>query len=107
MVVFILNKEGKYIGMVIEGDLLWYMKNVEGKIIFENVLKFLFKDVFFCFDIKLVFIDVNMEDLINFVKVQNFVFVVDDMECFIGIVWCSQIIEYCEGIVFKEFMKVK
>jgi CBS domain-containing protein len=103
----ILNKEGKYIGTVTEGDLLWYMKNSEGKISFENASKFLLKDVPLRLDIKPVSIEANMEDLINLAKVQNFVPVVDDMERFIGIVRRSQIIEYCEGIVAKESMKVK
>lgn len=103
----ILNKEGKYIGTVTEGDLLWYMKNAEGKITFENASKFLLKDVPLRLDIKPVSIDANMEDLINLAKVQNFVPVVDDMERFIGIVRRSQIIEYCEGIVAKESVKAK
>ncbi|WP_440114953.1 CBS domain-containing protein [Paenibacillus sp. QZ-Y1] len=103
----ILNKEGKYIGTVTEGDLLWYMKNAEGKITFENASKFLLKDVPLRLDIKPVSINANMEDLINLAKVQNFVPVVDDMERFIGIVRRSQIIEYCEGIVAKESIKVK
>ncbi|CAI6079600.1 hypothetical protein PAECIP112173_02687 [Paenibacillus sp. JJ-100] len=103
----ILNKEGKYIGTVTEGDLLWYMKNSEGKITFENASKFLLKDVPLRLDMKPVSIDANMEDLINLAKVQNFVPVVDDMERFIGIVRRSQIIEYCEGIVAKESMKAR
>lgn len=103
----ILNKEGKYIGTVTEGDLLWYMKNAEGKISFENASKFLLKDVPLRLDIKPVSIDANMEDLINLAKVQNFVPVVDDMDRFIGIVRRSQIIEYCEGIVAKESIKAK
>jgi CBS domain-containing protein len=98
----ILDKEGRYTGTVTEGDLLWHMKDSEGKITFENASKFMLKDVPLRVSMKPVSIDANMEDLINLAKVQNFVPVVDDMERFIGIVRRSQIIEYCEKFVSKE-----
>lgn len=101
----VLDKNGQYAGTVTEGDLLWYMKNSEGKITFENASKFLLKDVPFRMDIKPVSIDARMEDLIKLAKVQNFVPVVDDMNRFIGIVRRSLIIEYCERIVAKETME--
>ncbi|CAM3075527.1 CBS domain-containing protein [Paenibacillus sediminis] len=98
----ILDKEGQYAGTVTEGDLLWYMKNSNGQVNFENASKFLLKEVPLKMDIKPVSIEANMEDLINLVKVQNFVPVVDDMNRFIGIVRRSQIIEYCEKFVSRE-----
>ncbi|AET58232.1 hypothetical protein HPL003_07345 [Paenibacillus terrae HPL-003] len=98
----ILDKEGRYTGTVTEGDLLWHMKESEGKITFENASKVMLKDVPLRVSIKPVSIDANMEDLINLAKVQNFVPVVDDMERFIGIVRRSQIIEYCEKFVSRE-----
>ncbi len=94
-----LNKDGGYAGTVTEGDLLWFMKNSEGKVTFENASKFLMSDVPLQKDNKPVSIDANMEDLINLAKVQNFVPVVDDINRFIGIVRRSQIIEYCEQFV--------
>ncbi|WP_106769607.1 CBS domain-containing protein [Paenibacillus faecalis] len=98
----ILDKDGQYAGTVTEGDLLWHMKNSNGKITFENASKFLLKDVPLCMNIKPVSIEAKMEDLINLAKVQNFVPVVDDMNRFIGIVRRSQIIEYCEKYVSRE-----
>lgn len=98
----VLDKNGQYSGTVTEGDLLWHMKNSDGKITFENASKFLLKDVPLRMDIKPVSIEANMEDLINLAKVQNFVPVVDDMNRFIGIVRRSQIIEYCEKFVSRE-----
>ncbi|HEY2491546.1 MAG TPA: CBS domain-containing protein [Paenibacillus sp.] len=98
----ILDKNGEYAGTITEGDLLWYMKNSEGKVTFENASKFSLKDVPLRMSNKPVSIDANMEDLINLAKVQNFVPVVDDMNRFIGIVRRSQIIEYCEKFVSKE-----
>ncbi|BCG61678.1 CBS domain-containing protein [Paenibacillus sp. URB8-2] len=101
----ILNKHGEYAGTVTEGDLLWYMKESEGKVTFENASKFLLKDVPLRMNNKPVSIDADMEDLINLVKVQNFVPVVDDMNRFIGIVRRSQIIEYCEKFVSRKSLE--
>ncbi|NMO94209.1 CBS domain-containing protein [Paenibacillus lemnae] len=98
----ILDNDGQYAGTVTEGDLLWHMKNSDGKITFENSSKFMLKDVPLRMEIKAVSIEANMEDLINLAKVQNFVPVVDDMNRFIGIVRRSQVIEYCEKFVSRE-----
>ncbi|MBO2944501.1 CBS domain-containing protein [Paenibacillus sp. F411] len=98
----ILDKDGQYAGTVTEGDLLWYMKNSDGQITFENSSRFSLRDVPLRMEIKPVSIEANMEDLINLAKVQNFVPVVDDMNRFIGIVRRSQVIEYCEKFVSRE-----
>lgn len=98
----VLDKNGHYAGTVTEGDLLWHMKNSDGKITFENASKFFLKDVPLRMNNKPVSIEANMEDLINLAKVQNFVPVVDDMNRFIGIVRRSQVIEYCEKFVTRE-----
>ncbi|RCX15595.1 CBS domain protein [Fontibacillus phaseoli] len=98
----ILGRDGVYVGTVTEGDLLWYMKNSEGKITFETASKFHLRDVPLKMEIKPVSIDADMEDLINLAKMQNFVPVVDDMGRFIGIVRRSQIIEYCEKFVTRD-----
>ncbi len=100
----LLDNNGQYAGTITEGDLLWYMKNSEGKVTFENASKFLIKDIPIKTSNKPVSIEADMEDLINLAKVQNFVPVVDDMNRFIGIVRRSQIIEYCEKFVSRESM---
>lgn len=100
----LLDNNGQYAGTITEGDLLWYMKNSEGKVTFENASKFLIKDIPIKTSNKPVSIEADMEDLINLAKVQNFVPVVDDMNRFIGIVRRSQIIEYCEKFVTRESM---
>lgn len=100
----LLDNNGQYAGTITEGDLLWYMKNSEGKVTFENASKFLIKDIPIKTSNKPVSIEADMEDLINLAKVQNFVPVVDDMNRFIGIVRRSQIIEYCERFVSRESM---
>lgn len=98
----ILNRNGEYAGTVTEGDLLWYMKESEGRVTFENASKFSLRDVPLRMNNRPVSIDADMEDLINLAKVQNFVPVVDDMNRFIGIVRRSQVIEYCEKFVTRE-----
>lgn len=96
----VLSEAGEYIGTCTEGDLLWFMKNSEGKVTFENASKVLLKDVPLRSSNKPVLIDSNMEDLISLAKVQNFVPVIDDMNKFIGIVRRSEIISYCEKRLF-------
>ena len=90
----IINKEGKYVGTITEGDLLWTLKNA------------FFLDLRAIEDISIthvkrrkdnrpVFIDANIEDLISTAMNQNFVPVVDDKDTFIGIIKRRDIIEYC------------
>ncbi|WP_150272652.1 CBS domain-containing protein [Paenibacillus tepidiphilus] len=98
----ILTRNGEYAGTVTEGDLLWYMKDSDGGVTFENASKYLLKDVPLRVNNRPVSIDADMEDLIKLAKVQNFVPVVDDMNKFIGIVRRSQIIEYCENVVARQ-----
>ena len=74
----ILNPEGKYVGTISEGDLLWGMKNL-------NIT-----------DMKSAE-DILLDRAIN----QNFVPVIDDQDHFIGIVTRKEIIKYC----YKEMKK--
>lgn len=90
----ILTTEGKYVGTVTEGDLLWFLKNKEG-IHLDNAHQYSLAQVPLRIQNKTVSINSNMEDLIRLSKQQNFVPVVDDMDKFIGIVRRSDIIEYC------------
>jgi CBS domain-containing protein len=96
----ILTEQGKYVGTVTEGDLLWFLKNNE-HIGFENAHKHLLHDVPLRIVNKPVHIHAEMDDLIDLAKVQNFVPVVDDSDKFIGIVRRSDIIEYCAKQMFK------
>ncbi|HIZ44208.1 MAG TPA: CBS domain-containing protein [Firmicutes bacterium] len=90
----VINRGGKYVGTITEGDLLWYVKedwdlNIREA---ENVR---------IMNIKrkrktaAVSVNANMEDLIEKAMNQNFVPVVDDKEIFIGIVKRKDIIHYC------------
>lgn len=89
----LLSHDGKYIGTVTEGDLLWYLKTHD------------FPDLYTMEDIPITEIErrrdnaaVNiqepMESLFDKVTNQNFVPVVDDQNTFIGIITRKDVILY-------------
>ncbi|MBD3920302.1 CBS domain-containing protein [Paenibacillus sp. PR3] len=90
----ILDQDGKYVGTVTEGDLLWHMKNND--LSFDQIHKVKLSEVPLRMSNHPVHVNANIRDLISLVKVQNFVPVIDDLERFIGIVRRSDVIDYCE-----------
>jgi CBS domain-containing protein len=96
----ILSEEGKYVGTITEGDLLWFLKNNED-VSFDNAHRVQLSEIPMRVHNMPVHINANMSDLISKAKLQNFVPVVDDMDRFIGIVRRSDIIEYCAQQVFQ------
>lgn len=90
----LLNRNGRYVGTVTEGDLLRvikerYMLNLkeaEDCMISRVPLRWKYKSVS---------IDCDMEDLVEVAMNQNYVPVVDDADNFIGIIRRSDIIKYC------------
>jgi len=89
----IINKDGKYLGTITEGDLLWFIKDRE------------FPDLFDLEDTsimevprrvtnKSVPIHAEIEELLNLSINQNFVPVVDDQGIFIGIVTRRSILNF-------------
>lgn len=97
----LIDKEGKYVGAITEGDLLWKLKNTSGLTI-EGTNNIPLKDVHRHTHSNTVSISANMEDLILLARNQNFVPVVDDQGIFIGIIKRSDIINYCADLLFKE-----
>lgn len=97
-----LNKEGKYVGTITEGDLLWYIKSQQNMDIkkAENVFitDFPRKNNYTA-----VSVGADMEDLLQKAMNQNFVPVVDDMNNFIGIITRKSIIEYC----YNQLLELK
>ena len=93
----IVSDDGKYVGTVTEGDLLWYLKN-RNDLSFEHAHHYPLSEIPLRLNIKPVRINANMEDLIRLVTSQNFVPVIDDTDKFIGIVRRSDIIEYCAAM---------
>jgi len=98
----IIDKEGKYVGTLTEGDLLWKLKNTEN-LNFKNTEIIKVKEINRRIVHKSVSITSNIESLISLAASQNFVPVTDDDGTFIGIIKRSDIINYC----FKEMEKRK
>ena len=90
----IINEEGKYVGTITEGDLLWTLKN-EFCLNLRSIEDIPITDVKRRKDNRPVSINANIEDLISTSMNQNFVPVVDDKDTFIGIIKRRDIIEYC------------
>ena len=89
-----INREGKYVGTITEGDLLWGLKklnilNLKGA---EDIA---ITKIARRADYRPVSADSNMEDLMEKAMDQNFVPVIDDQKNFIGIITRKDIIGYC------------
>ena len=91
----ILNREGKYVGSITEGDVLWSLKKLNILSIKDaediSIMKIERR-----LDYQCVTAESNMEDLIGKAMEQNFVPVVDDQEHFIGIITRRDIIYYSD-----------
>ena len=89
-----LNKEGKYVGTITEGDLLWGIKN-KYNLSLKETEYISITEIDRKQDYLAVRADANMEDLMLRAMNQNFVPVIDDQENFIGIITRKDIIGYC------------
>ena len=98
----IIDREGKYVETLTEGDLLWQLKNTHD-LNFKNTESIKVKDITKRIIHKSVSITSNIESLISLAVSQNFVPVTDDNGTFIGIIKRSDIINYC----FREMEKRK
>ena len=95
-----IDKEGRYLGVVTEGDFLWTLKkrydmNLKEA---ENVS---ILTVERRMEFRPVSINASMEDLIQTAMNQNFVPVIDDKKIFIGIVTRKDIIKFCVDTYVK------
>lgn len=98
----LIDKGGKYVGTLTEGDLLWKLKNTP-ELNFKNTESVKVLNIERRVSHKSVSINSDIESLINLSVSQNFVPVIDDNGIFIGIIKRSDIINYC----FKELNRVK
>ena len=89
----ILTQDGKYIGTVTEGDLLWYLKS-QGFPNLREMEELSIMDVDRRRDNEAVNISISMDGLVDKIANQNFVPVVDDNNVFIGIITRKDIILY-------------
>jgi CBS-domain-containing membrane protein len=89
----IIDAEGKYIGTLSEGDLLWKLKYTPG-LTFDNMDEISVTDIRKRIYNECVAIDAQMEDMLALAADQNFVPVVDGGRVFLGIIRRKDIIEY-------------
>ena len=90
----ILSKDGKYVGSITEGDLLWGLKKLK-TIDVKKTESISVMKIERRLDYQCVSAESNMEDLIDRAMEQNFVPVIDDKKIFIGIVTRKDIIRFC------------
>ncbi|MCL7749382.1 CBS domain-containing protein [Halalkalibacter alkaliphilus] len=89
----IIDRHGKYIGTLTEGDLLWQVKDIQSFTL-ELAEQIQLKDIPRKMKNKPVRIESKMKDLLTLAISQNFIPVVDDHGIFIGIIRRREIIEY-------------
>jgi len=97
----LIDKVGRYVGTLTEGDLLWKLKSTPD-LNFRNTENVKVTDIPRKRKHKSVSINSNVESLISLATNQNFVPVVDDEGIFIGIIKRSDIINYCYGEMKKK-----
>ncbi|MBS4538348.1 CBS domain-containing protein [Clostridium sp. D2Q-11] len=89
----IIDDNGKYIGTITEGDLLWKLKK-SMDITFKETSNLLLKDVERHRDHKSISINSQIEELKALAINQSFIPVVDDQGIFIGIIKRSTILQH-------------
>lgn len=89
----VINKGGKYIGTVSEGDFLYYILDKQSNNMRANE-KYKISDILRPDFNPAVKINVSMDEVLNRALNQNFVPVTDDFDTFIGIVTRQDIIKY-------------
>lgn len=97
----IIDDEGKYVGTITEGDLLWTLKNTRD-LSFKDTEIIPLGDIPQRMKNSPVRIDAEIEDLLSLAIVQNFVPVVDDSGIFIGIVRRREIFEYVSKLLLSH-----
>ena len=98
----VISENGKYVGTITEGDLLWGLKNRDSLDLkaAEEIPILAFQRRM---DYAPIRVDSNMEDLLEKAMRQNFVPVVDDQKNFIGIITRGDIMQYiCSAHQKKE-----
>lgn len=97
----VINKDGKYIGTISEGDFLWLLVNDEYNDIENISVKELedikIKDVVTMKKYRAVSATAEVEELFEMALTQNFIPIIDDRGLFVGIVTRQKIIKHlCE-----------
>ena len=97
----ILDREGRYVASLSEGDLLWAVKNICGmdlkKTENTGIMEIQHRK-----DYAPVSVNTEMKDITAKAVDQNFVPVVDDKGSFIGLVTRRAILRHCLDTYFKD-----
>ncbi len=90
----VINRNGEYVDILTEGDVLWSLKNQCGfdlrlaeQLPLIEVSRHSYKEP--------IGVNSDIEDLMSLAINQNFVPVIDDTNVFIGIVTRKDILQYC------------
>ena len=89
----LLSTEGKYLGTLTDGDVLWGLKELNFPSLYQ-MEEIPVMQVNRSRDNKPVHVDVDMEGLLEKVSAQNFVPVIDDEKVFIRIITRRDVIHY-------------
>lgn len=96
----LLDDEGRYVGTITEGDLLWRLKGANLSLLDAEQIPV--ASVPRHLDVRPVDVLTDIEQLFLRAADQNFVPVVDSRGVFMGIVRRKAIIEYCIELIAKE-----
>ncbi|WHY76875.1 CBS domain-containing protein [Neobacillus sp. WH10] len=97
----LIDCDGRYVGTLTEGDLLWKIKNTPN-FNFESTRKIWLNEVPLHKKNQAISINSEIEDIILKSIEQNFVPVVDDDNTFIGIIRRREIIDFCAKRIFAS-----
>ena len=100
----VIGVDGKYVGTITEGDLLWGLKE-RGAFDLKKAEEVPIRSFERRMDYAPVRIDSDMEDLLDKALRQNFVPVIDDQEKFIGIVTRKDVIRFYYDEYRKQVKK--
>ncbi len=95
-VIPVIDREGRYVGTVSEGDFLWKILDSETGGTMKDMEKLHVRDIV-SWNRLPVRITASEEKILNAAMTQNFVSVVDDYDRFIGIVTRREIMRHLTG----------
>lgn len=94
----VLDRQGRFVKTVSEGDFLRFMLD-KGMYDLREMENYSINQIPAKLDMKTVYVYSTVEDLILLSMEQNFVPVVDDRDIFIGIVTRKDILQYCHNTI--------
>jgi len=98
----LVDKDGMYVGTLTEGDLLRLLgKNMIGDV--KQIYKLRLNEISLRTENQPAGIGAGLREILELLKTQNFLPVVDDEGTFIGIVRRREIIDLCAGLLRNKY----